>query len=251
MDTLDNALQLLNNNVQIAVVLISGLKETFDKETLPASGVRVKPITNQSALDQISAENLPTSCGGLLTHDQTQWKEFFTTLEPLQNQCLKAGRQLIAVLSEIRMSDSQGAPNRRQLHSQHRALTRALMDTELQSLRRTGANIILRLQEQARKISRRKETKKAVPEHSSRSSCRDFTAEDPCRPPEHVMIRLNEVIVVFNEVDRAAKRLEALTEQRRERIREMTRQKAVEEEISEVSSSHMFLSNQTQVPMVV
>jgi len=43
------------------------------------------------------------------------------------------------------------------------------------------------------------------------------------------------VTLLFNEVDRAAQRLEQLTEQRRERLRQLTRQRALEDEISEVS----------------
>lgn len=44
-------------------------------------------------------------------------------------------------------------------------------------------------------------------------------------------------MVIFDEVDRAARRLEQLTEQRRERLREITRQKALEDEMDEVSAA--------------
>lgn len=243
---------------------------TPTKDRLLQSGVLIKYTTNQSILEFIHANDLPTSCGGHFEHNQIEWKEFFTTLEPLQNQCLSAGRRLISVLSEIRTSDGQGAPNRRQLHSQHRALSRALMDTELQNLRRNGAATIRRLTDRARRISRIINNKKSLTttktedeenngnsttnlpdatEHiivasssnnnnnsnnvSHNSNCKE---EPSCEVPDYVEARLNEVITVFNEVDRAARRLESLTEQRRERIREMTRQKAVEEEISEVST---------------
>uniref|UniRef100_A0A182R0Z4 DH domain-containing protein n=1 Tax=Anopheles farauti TaxID=69004 RepID=A0A182R0Z4_9DIPT len=46
--------------------------------------------------------------------------------------------------------------------------------------------------------------------------------------------RLAEVIAIYGEVDRAARKLEQLTEQRRERLREMTRQRALDDEINEV-----------------
>lgn len=160
----------------------------------------------------------------------------------------------------------QGQPSRRQLHSQHRALSRALMDSELQNLRRKGVATVTRLQERSKRINNRStliETKKQnnininnnnnsfnnnLPQldnsknnnnnqslieidnnisnsnNSNNGNCNDF-----------ITIRLNEVIVLFNEVDRAAKKLEQLTEQRRERLREMTRQRALEEEINEVS----------------
>ncbi|XP_067613227.1 CCAAT/enhancer-binding protein-like isoform X2 [Eurosta solidaginis] len=48
-----------------------------------------------------------------------------------------------------------------------------------------------------------------------------------------IAIRLHKVTILFNEVDRAAKRLEQLTEQRREQLRELTRQRALEDEINE------------------
>lgn len=242
-------------------MLISGSADFPVKECLQNSGIRSRHVTNDTILECVSLENIPVSCGGTLYHDQLEWMNFFSTLEPLQNQCLSSGRRLISVLSEIRASDAQGTPNRRQLHSQHRALSRALMDMELQTLRRTGAATIRRLQDRARRISRRDSsyTKKSMPDTSSNGNPLPDTTEhivasnsnnssnirsnnyksnqpDPCRvnTPDYIQTRLNEVCVVFNEVDRAAKRLESLTEQRRERIREMTRQKAVEEEISEV-----------------
>lgn len=50
----------------------------------------------------------------------------------------------------------------------------------------------------------------------------------------HVDDQLKGVIVIFGEVDRAARRLEQLTEQRRERLREVTRQKALQDEMKMV-----------------
>lgn len=42
---------------------------------------------------------------------------------------------------------------------------------------------------------------------------------------------------LFSEVDRAAKRLDELSEKRRERLRELTRMRALEDETSQVSSN--------------
>lgn len=55
-----------------------------------------------------------------------------------------------------------------------------------------------------------------------------------------VSSRLNTIVILFNEVDRAAKRLEQLTEQRRERLRELTRQRNLEDEINEVSGTNCW-----------
>lgn len=125
-------------------------------------------------------------------------------------------------MNEIRLTDSFGLPTRRQLYSQHRALSRALMDSELQCLRRKGQITLTRLQSLAKSIS--SNTDKSKTEYLN------------C----HVVQRLNEVTAIFGEVDRAARRLEELTEQRRERLREITRQKALEEEIKEVKKPPRF-----------
>lgn len=56
---------------------------------------------------------------------------------------------------------------------------------------------------------------------------------------DHIRVRLAEVTTIFGEVDKAAKRLEYLTEQRRECLREMTRQRALEDEINDVSTGEL------------
>lgn len=93
------------------------------------------------------------------------------------------------------------------------------MDADLQSLRRKGPATIARLQERAKIFGP------------------SLPAADGDRNGDHVHIRLAEVGTIFGEVDRAAKRLEYLTEQRRECLREMTRQRALEDEINDVSQN--------------
>lgn len=131
-------------------------------------------------------------------------------------------------MNEIRQTDNQGTPTRRQLYAQHRALSRALMDSELQCLRRKGQITVTRLQGLANSISGKPENRRPYNRNSQ-----SLTTRNPCH---HVIHRLNAVMVIFSEVDRAAQRLEQLTEQRRERLREITRQKTLEDEIHEVSA---------------
>lgn len=181
----------------------------------------------------ISPECAPKSCGGQYEHNQSLWREFFAIIEPLQNQCIGAGRRLVSVMSDIRSTDSQGLPTRRQLYAQHRALSRALMDPELQALRRKGQSTITRLQEleqciNGREVCRNSGGGKAF----ESSSCAQVSTNKQSQT--HVANRLYELVTIFVEVDRAARRLEQLTEQRRERLREITRQRALEEEINEV-----------------
>lgn len=152
------------------------------------------------------------------------------TLELLRNQCVSVGQDLVSVMNEIRLTDSMGMPSRRQLYSQHRALSRALMDSELQCLRRKGQITLTRLQSLAKSISsNEKPTKHYHPNTEPIAHKTEYSNH-------HVSQRLKEVTAIFGEVDRAARRLEQLTEQRRERLREITRQKALEEEMKEVLS---------------
>lgn len=186
--------------------------------------------------DYIPPECAPKICNGTHVHNQALWREFFVTLELLRSQCVSVGQDLVSVMNEIRLTDSLGMPSRRQLYSQHRALSRALMDSELQCLRRKGQITLTRLQSLAKSIS---SNDKYNTIHNTTTESTSFTAEYSNR---HVSQRLKEVTAIFGEVDRAARRLEQLTEQRRERLREITRQKALEEEMKEVNLRVNFLN---------
>lgn len=232
-------------------------------EQLPISHTKLAyASTIEQLLQHIAIENLLSVCNGLLEHDQREWMEFFKTIEPLQSQCLIAGRRLVAVLNDIRNADLQGPPTRRQLHSQHRALCRALMDTDLQNLRRRGPITLTQLQDNIKRIRKRsyrsasanaknsenehkvldKHYSESIAAHSNSHNVNSLNhnrngnacAEQQFSKESFVEQRLNGLITVFNEVDRAAKRLEQLTEQHRERLRELTRQRALEDEINEV-----------------
>lgn len=288
LDKVDNSLHLLHGHIRINSVLITNKKTTqktlneskYNNEQLPISHIKLAYATSmQQLLEHICIENIPMECNGQWEHDQQQWKEFFQLIEPLQCQCLLAGRRLVAVLNDIRNIDVQGPPTRRQLHSQHRALSRALMDVDLQNLRRKGPDTIQQLQNCIKRIRKRSltspttfttinpqtknnnvENQQKLPELINDSSNLTYNNSHSCNSRtisestttitttsttttlnrennnnNFVQQRLYGVITVFNEVDRAAKRLEQLTEQRRERLRELTRQRALEEEINEVS----------------
>jgi len=70
-------------------------------------------------------------------------------VEPFLAQCHVCGRRLVAIMSELRATEGQSQLTRRQLHHQHRTLTRALIDPDLQRLRREGKDILTRLEERA------------------------------------------------------------------------------------------------------
>jgi hypothetical protein len=69
--------------------------------------------------------------------------------EPFLAQCHACGRRLVAIMSELRSTEGQSQVTRRQLHHQHRVLTRALTDPDLQRLRREGNETLTRLEERA------------------------------------------------------------------------------------------------------
>lgn len=277
-------MQLLHGHVKINSILITLTEKSqteasdSDKkynEQLPISHTKlVYASTQEQLLVHMTVENLLTLCSGPLEHDQFEWIGFFKTIEPLQSQCLTAGRRLVSVLNDIRNADLQGPPTRRQLHSQHRALCRALMDCDLQSLRRRAPITLNQLQQHIKRIRRHSVlysianastktknldndkqqfsiiTSLSHQQHNSLNYYHKRNKSDPigqnaiskniCEPStktsnvNFVEHRLNGLITVFNEVDRAARRLEQLTEQHRERLRELTRQRALEDEINEV-----------------
>ncbi|XP_055619314.1 uncharacterized protein LOC129764351 [Toxorhynchites rutilus septentrionalis] len=249
LETLDSALQLLSGHLKFGSIYVSGSYDPADnkhppKELIHNLNVHIKYLNNDTLKNFISTDNLPIRCSGFHVHDQREWVDFFRTLEPLQAQCVETGRKLVAVLNDIRETEAQGgSPTRRQLHSQHRALSRALMDSELQNLRRKGPNTIQRLQDKLTVINNKqtlKQTKNLVRISSLNSNNRisgnNQQNEAPASEKDLINARLAEVITIFQEVDRAARKLEQLTEQRRERLREMTRQRTLDDEINEVIS---------------
>ncbi|XP_055315330.1 uncharacterized protein LOC129575560 isoform X4 [Sitodiplosis mosellana] len=230
LNLLDNAFNLITGHVHIDNVLVSTLYTT-DKLQLQLPLSKIKIIHAIELFDHIPPECAPTMCNGTHIHNQALWREFFVTLELLRVSCVSVGQDLVSVMNEIRLTDSLGMPSRRQLYSQHRALSRALMDSELQCLTRKGQITLTRLQSLAKSISSN-DKYSTIYNNTTSTESTSFIAEYSNR---HVSHRLREVTVIFGEVDRAARRLEQLTEQRRERLREITRQKAFEEEMKEIT----------------
>lgn len=286
-------MQLLHGHVKINSILITVAEKPSQTEAsdsdkkyneqLPISHTKLSYASSaEQLLEYMTLENMLVLCNGPLEHDQFEWIGFFKTIEPLQSQCLTAGRRLVSVLNDIRNADLQGPPTRRQLHSQHRALCRALMDSDLQALRRRAPITLNQLQQHIKRIRRHSVlytianastktknldndkqhfsiiTSLSHQQHNSLNYYHKRNKSDPigenangncknlCEPSSKttnvnfVEQRLNGLITVFNEVDRAARRLEQLTEQHRERLRELTRQRALEDEINEVRIEFVF-----------
>ncbi|XP_058058962.1 uncharacterized protein LOC131209832 [Anopheles bellator] len=269
LETIESTLQLLEDHLKLSAVFVSGAYDPTTatnippKEHLRPGKVRIRYLNKETIKNFISTDNLPIQCCGFYVHDQREWIDFFALLEPLQQACVEAGRRLVAVLGDLRTMEIQQQQSgtvstRRQLHSQHRALSRALMDSELQSLRRKGPTTVQRLQDKLTVINNKQtliQTKNLVRAYSVDSNTRSVSgasihtttgmdgipATAGVGTMEHqqqdvISGRLTEVIAIYSEVDRVARKLEQLTEQRRERLREMTRQRGLDEEINEVIS---------------
>lgn len=192
----------------------------------------VKFISVDQVTTSVAPSHLPSGAlRGQHHHDARKWREFFAQLEAFQRQCSTAGGRLVGALSDIRAADLLGLPTRRQLYGQHRALSRALMDSQLHNLRKNGANQLLRLQAAASAINAAPAPATAAATPTAAAAATDAAA-DYHLDAAH---KLRKVTLLYSEVDRAAQRLEQLTEQRRERLRQLTRQRALEDEINEVS----------------
>lgn len=196
----------------------------------------------------MSPQNLSILCGGHHKHNQTAWIEFFTIIEPIRNQCLAAGRHLVSTMNDVRSSDNQSTPTKKQLYLQQRTLHRALIEPGLQNLRRKS-KVLQKLQTLANECINSSDInsknnmiiKSNQPTFSNKHS---KTYNEHCSVKlnglvaysnDHVSLRLREVVTIFDEIDRAARRLEQLLEDRRNRITEFSRQRTLEKMMNEVN----------------
>lgn len=242
---------------------LSELANEKYKEKLPLSQTKIEFI---NSIDQMSGYidmNDLFNANECYHQNQLKWIEFFQHLEPFQNQCLKTGRQLVLAINEIRKSNEEICPNLRQLHLQHCTLSRLLMDSELQAFRYKGPNIIaklqniykstydLRLSQNFKIVARTKniENSNVLPQFASKNNDEDsqitthnkinYIVTDKkfkyeSRNENILEQRLNEVTTMFQEVDNAVKRIEQIIEHRKEWLKELTRQRTLQEEIQEV-----------------
>lgn len=276
LDLIDTSLQQLNGQLIIENILISCLYKTDEKASkigfFPISKLKVYKFLAtfiltvlrkqfyyiymqykyiDEPLNFMSSQNLTIHCGGHHEHNQIAWIEFFKTVEPLRNQCLAAGRHLVSTMKDVRSSDNQSTPTKKQLYLQQRTLHRALIEPGLQNLRRKS-KILQKLQTLANACiissggensgNNENNMKYNLPTFSNRHSkpsndriSRFKLNGSVAHANDHVSLRLREVVTIFDEIDRAARRLEQLLEDRRMRITEFSRQKTLEKMINEVS----------------
>ncbi|KAK9731870.1 RhoGEF domain [Popillia japonica] len=166
-----------------------------------------------SALSQLRNEDIPTqvtrrflnhqcSCN----HDQLEWVEFFKQLEPFLATCRAAGRALLSALSQLRNEDIPTQVTRRFLNHQCRQIAKAIQLDVVQKLRKEGHATLTSLEERTQWLSGSKDVKMASL----------FAAES------------------FSSVNRVAKRLEQLAQERKERLKELARLRSLQDEVQEV-----------------
>ncbi|XP_046674250.1 puratrophin-1-like isoform X2 [Homalodisca vitripennis] len=203
---LDKSLASVTLTQRVALVLSSNPQQPPGLTTLPLSKTKCHIVSDANdLLHFIPEDQTPSECGGRTTHDQLEWVEFFKELEPFISSCQACGRRLVGVMSDVR-SAVDGTLSRRQLSSQHRTMSRVLHDSELQRLRRDGHTTLAALEDRAQWL----------PDN------------------EDVRLGVERAERLFSEVDRAAKRLEELSDKRRERLRDLSRMRALEDETSQV-----------------
>ncbi|XP_054273864.1 pleckstrin homology domain-containing family G member 4B-like isoform X2 [Macrosteles quadrilineatus] len=205
---LDKALVFITKTQRVARLLVSNPDQPPGHSTLPLSKTQCHSVKDSSDLLHFLPEDqTPSECGGRTTHDQLEWVEFFKELEPFVSSCQACGRRLVGVMSDVR-SAVDGTMSRRQLSSQHRTMSRVLHDNELQRLRRDGQTTLAALEDRAQWLP----------------------------DSEDVRLGVERAERLFSEVDRAAKRLDELSDKRREKLRELVKMRALEDETSQVLS---------------
>ncbi|RZF45669.1 hypothetical protein LSTR_LSTR010392 [Laodelphax striatellus] len=172
-----------------------------------SSDIKCHVVSNAVELSEHLAEDqIPSACGGKSDHDQENWIKFFKSVEDFSTRCESCGRRLVSLIGGG--GEAGGGTTRRQAHLQHRATARLLADADLQSLRRDAPATLKQLRDTALWLP-----------HS-----------------EDVRLWVERAEKLYKEVDRAVQRLEALSEKRREKLRELARMRALEDETSEVLS---------------
>ncbi|KAK7584063.1 hypothetical protein V9T40_005026 [Parthenolecanium corni] len=219
IDLLDKSLSLISNFVHIDCVLItwkrsdhhrvrhfrSGSNHSTRSNVLNISKVKSRILTESDSLEEyIEWIYIPSEYGGQSTHDQLEWVQFYKEVEPFLTKCHACGRRLVSVMSEIKSNEGVSL-SRRQLYQQQRQLTRVLNDVELLRLRKDGPTILAQIEDRVQWLPNSYD----------------------------VSISAERCDRLFAEVEKSAKRIEQLVEKRKEKLKELIRIKALEEEANQ------------------
>ncbi|XP_022916262.2 puratrophin-1-like isoform X2 [Onthophagus taurus] len=205
LELLDKAAIILGNHVKISQTLV--WRPGVERQYFSSSRNQVVVLSDEESMSKyISKDQAPAICGGNYNHDQLEWVEFFKQLEPFLETCRLAGRALLSVLSHLRNDSRPVVITRRSLNHQTRLIHNAIQLEAVQELRRDGHATLTSLEERTQWLSGSMDVQKAA----------TFAAES------------------FSSVNRVVKRLEQLSQERKERIKELEKIRSLEKEIGEV-----------------
>jgi hypothetical protein len=245
LNKLDECIKSLHGCVKIDIILVTPndlenestlapLANDKYKEKLPLSRTTIKFINKiDQMLNHIDINDLFNTANGNYYHNQSKWIEFFQHIELFQNDCLRTGRLLVSTINEIRVFEKENCFDRRQLHSQYRVLHSLLSDSETQILRSKGPKILTQLRNLYTSVNDAKSKTSRFAGNSKKSN------DHGLQKLNILEQRLSEVETLFQEVENAAKVLEQIFENRKEHLKDLTRQRTLQDEIQEVSVKYL------------
>ncbi|XP_014257199.1 puratrophin-1-like isoform X3 [Cimex lectularius] len=205
LENLDYALVLLSK-VKISSMIVFSISERREEKKLPRSGIKYTVVNSKSSLEEfLPADQIPTTCGGDVSHDHIEWCEFFREYEDLKEKCTENGRRMVQVMADL---PSTGELTRMQAVQEARNLARAVTDPDLNRLRTRGPAVLEALRQRALWLP----------------------------ASEDVRSGLEALESLYNEVIGTADKIEELSEKRRAKLKDIARIKALESETEQVLS---------------
>ncbi|CAH0547509.1 unnamed protein product [Brassicogethes aeneus] len=209
LELLDKAVCLTSSSLNIRRYLVWTPGNKKQEENRLPSQTQTIFVTDETALERyLKKDHAPASCGGSCTHDQLEWVEFFKQLEPFISECKKAARSILSTLSQLRNEEMPHQITRKFLNHQCRQITKALESETVQKLRREGKKTLDSISERSQWLPHCKDVKRSV----------SFAYDS------------------HNSVERVAKRLEQLKQERIERMKELARFRTLQTEAEELSN---------------
>ncbi|XP_056631347.1 uncharacterized protein LOC130441613 isoform X2 [Diorhabda sublineata] len=209
LELLDKTVCLIgNSNINKFVIWIPGTKGIKEVKKL-TSQCQAVILTEESSIDKyITKDQSPASCGGICTHDQLEWVEFYKQLEPFLIDCKTAGKNLLTTLSLLQNDKVSNQVTRRFLNHQYRQITKALEFELVTKLKREGRKTLSSLVERSQWLSGSKDVQRG----------RKFAGES------------------FNAVDKVIKKLEQLKQERIDKMKELAKFRTLQDEADELMS---------------
>ncbi|XP_065160574.1 uncharacterized protein [Atheta coriaria] len=209
LEMLDRSAILIANGIRIARMIVWQRGINPQHKTL-TSRIQAVVVSDEATLSHyIEREQSPAECGGTSTHhDQLEWVEFFRQSEPFAARCRSAGRALLAALAQLRQEEVPYQITRRFLNHQCRQISKAVQIDALTKIREEGKTTLANLEERAQWLSGSRDVQRATSDAKNS----------------------------YSAVLRVAERLEQLSDERKERLKDLGRLRVLQEEAEELLS---------------